>query len=196
MWTKWAPTVALLLLALGSGWLIRELDLAGAAADGNQRHTPDLYLDNFTTTTMDEFGRPRRRLQAVHMAHFPDTDTSELEQPYLVLYRPAGPPWHVKSERGWVSASGDVMLLLGRVHIWRNNDDGERDVDVRTRDLRVLPDSEYGETDKHAVIRTPSSESHGVGMRAFLNESRIELLSEVRTLYEKKLPQANENPND
>ena len=188
MWTRWIPSIALLLLALSSWWLIRELDLANLAADDSQRHTPDLYLDNFTTTTMNELGQPMRRLQAVRMEHFPDTDTSELEKPYLVLYRPGGPPWHVKSERGWVSASGDVMLLLGRVHIWRNNDAGERDLDVRTQDLRVLPDSEYGETDKPVVIRTPTSESRGVGMRVYLDQSRIELLSQVRTFYEKKRP--------
>lgn len=172
-------------MALGSWWLIRELDLANSSARSSQRHTPDLYLDQFTTTTMNESGQTIRRLNAVRMEHFPDTDTSELEKPYLVLYRPEGPPWHVKSERGWVSAGGDELLLLGQVHIWRDNDTGERGIDLRTQDLRVLPDSEYAETDKAVVIRTPTSESRGVGMRAYMEKSRIELLSKVRTLYRK-----------
>ena len=100
-----------------------------------------------------------------------------------------GEPWHVRSERGWVSAAGDVMLLLGKVHIWRNTADGELDLDIKTEDLRVLPDSDYGETDKPVLITTPTSESRGVGMRAFLDTSRYELLSQVQTVYDKKRAQ-------
>ena len=84
-----------------------------------------------------------------------------------------------------MSADDDVMLLLGEVHIWRDGADGVREIDLRTTDLRVLPESEYGETDKPVVIRTPGSESRGIGMRAYLNQRRIELLSEVRTIYER-----------
>ncbi len=76
------------------------------------------------------------------------------------------------------------MLLLGKVHIWKNALSGERQVDIRTEDLRVLPETEYGETDKQVIITTPSSQSRGVGMRAWLKQSRLELLSQVHTVYE------------
>lgn len=181
---RWILFLSLAGVALLSGWLLQRLGQAPPVRQETGRHAPDYYVENFTSTTMDENGFPHRRVNADYMAHFPDTDTHELSRPYMVLYRESSPPWHVRSERGWVSSSGDVLLLLGKVHIWRNNSDGKRQMDIHTEDLRVLPDTNYGETDKLAIITTPGSESRGVGMRAFLDQSRVELLSQVHTRYD------------
>jgi lipopolysaccharide export system protein LptC len=179
------PSSVLLLLAGISAWLLHDVDPSGLDSAPTSRHAADFFVENFTATTMDENGNPRRRVQAEHMAHFPDTNTHELKQPYLQVFNAASLPWHVTSQRGWLSAKGDVMLLLGEVHIWRNAPDGTRKMDIKTSDLRVLPESEYGETDKPVVITTPHSQSHSVGMRAFLDQGRLEMLSQVRTIYDR-----------
>jgi len=177
-------TAVMAVLALVSFWTLHQLDIDLFAPAASDRHTPDFYMENFVSTVMGPDGQPQRRVEAEYMAHFPDTDTHEFQHPYMIMYRELGPPWHVRSERGWVSASGDVMLLLGQVHIWRNDADGTKAMDIKTEDMRVLPDRDYGETDKPVVITTPTSQTHGVGMRAHLAESRLELLSKVRTRYE------------
>ena len=177
-------TAVMAVVALLSFWTLRELDVDLFAPGDDERHSPDFYMENFQSTVMGPDGRPQRRVEAEYMAHFPDTDTHEFQRPYMVMYRDLGPPWHVRSERGWVSASGDVMLLLGQVHIWRNDASGNKELDIKTEDMRVLPERDYGETDKPVVITTPTSQTHGVGMRAHLAESRLELLSNVRTHYE------------
>lgn len=181
---RYGVTALMLALAFGSFWLLRQLEPDFLEGAPTPRHVPDYYMENFETTTMGPDGKPQRSMTANYMAHFPDTDTHEFEQPYIVLYRVEGPPWHVRSERGWLSASGDVMLLLGKVHIWRNNASGSKELDVKTEDLRVLPDTSYGETDLPVVITTPTSRTTGVGMKAFMAESRMELLNDVRTLYQ------------
>ncbi|HSS64775.1 MAG TPA: LPS export ABC transporter periplasmic protein LptC [Gammaproteobacteria bacterium] len=172
-------------VALASGWFLDRLDTEPPERAEGARQRPDYYVENFTATTLDLTGFPTRRLDAAYMAHYPETDTHELADPYLVLFAELATPWHVRSERGWISPDGDEMLLLGKVHIWRNDESGERQVDIRTEDLRVLPVTEYGETDERVVITTPSSESRGVGMRAWMGKGRLELLSQVRTVYER-----------
>jgi lipopolysaccharide export system protein LptC len=180
---RWIPTVLLIALALFTAWLVeRGEDPAPPPAPAG-RQNPDYYLENFSTTSMDVTGRRTRTLAAERLLHFPDTDTNELLEPYLIVYHPTRPPWHIRSERGWVSAAGDVVLLLGKVHGWREDEAGNRVLDIRTSDLRILPDSEYAETDKPVVIRDQNSETHGIGMRAFLEESRVELLARVVTTY-------------
>ena len=185
MIARWAPMIFLIALVAGSFWLVAALSDTERGDAQDVRHVADLYITDFTTITMGADGRPVRELSAERLSHFPDTDTKELEKPHLVIYHPTRPPYHVRSERGWVSANDDVMLLLGEVHIWRDNLDGVRELDLRTTDLRVLPESQYGETDKHVIIRTPNSEASGEGMRAYMKQRRIELLSQVRTVYEK-----------
>jgi lipopolysaccharide export system protein LptC len=177
-------SVVMIALAAGSFWTVSQLELDLSAPASKERHTPDFYMENFVTVKMDESGAVQRRVEAEYMAHFPDTDTHEFQDPYMVMYREDGPPWHVRSERGWLSSTGDVMLLLGQVHIWRNNVDGDKQVDVKTEDLRVLPEREYGETDKPVLITTATTQTRGIGMKAHLAESRLELLSNVRTRHE------------
>jgi lipopolysaccharide export system protein LptC len=175
-------------LAVGSAWLIHVLDPGRLAPVAAPAHVPDFYLDKFTTVHMDGEGNPKRRLEGARLAHYPDTDSNEIRAPYMVLYHPTREPWHVRAERGWVSGAGDVILLLGEVHVWRDSSSHTREVDIRTRDLRVLPQSEYGETDKPVVIRTRNAELRAVGMRAWLDDNRIELLSQVQSVYERTTP--------
>ncbi len=173
---------ALLILGVAmSGWGLRELGIDLFESRPASRHIPDFFIEDFTSTSMDETGQPKRRLSAQYMAHFPDSDSNEFQRPYVVIYRTGGEPWHVTSERGWTSGAGDVMLLLGQVNIWRNGRSGEREVQIETRDLRVLPESDYGETEEAVTIRTPTSVTRGTGMRAWLEQSRLELLADVRT---------------
>ncbi|NIW86619.1 MAG: LPS export ABC transporter periplasmic protein LptC [Gammaproteobacteria bacterium] len=187
MIARWGPLMVLVALALGTGWLLRELELEPRPrSDAGATHTPDLHMEDFVSTAMAPSGRPKRRLQADYLEHFPDTDASDLVNPYLILYKAEGQPWHVRSERGWSSAGGEVLLLLGKVHIWRNDAAGARDMDIYTRDLRVIPETEYGETDQPVRIATTTTESRGVGMRAHLAQNRVELLRDVRTVYHRQ----------
>lgn len=181
--TYLAPLV-LAALALGSAWYLLHLDTGEFDLGEATKGLPDFFVEQFTTTTMDDQGRPKRRLEAQYMAHFPDTGTTELQQPYLVLYDPGKPPWHVRSERGWVSPDNSLMLLLGEVHIWRNTRDGEPNLEIDTEDLRVFPEERIGETEQPVVISTPRSRTHSMGMRAYMEQNRLELLSQVRTVVE------------
>lgn len=185
MIARFGPIGVLILLVASSAWVLNTLEPEQLTPVESRGHLPDFFVENFVTTTMDEHGLPKQRLRAEYMAHFPDTDTNEFTRPYLIMYRQDADPWHVQSERGWLSASGEVMFLLGRVLIWRNAPDGSVRMEIQTEDLRVLPESDYGETDKQVVITTPHSRSKGVGMRAHLDESRLELLSQVQTVYDR-----------
>ena len=180
----WVPTLALAILAVISTVWLSQLGGGYERQKRFEGHAPDLTMEEFEVTTMGEDGRPSRRLSAAYMAHFADTQTKELKLPHLVVYREEAEPWHVASERGWVSADNDVLMLLGKVDIWRNRPDGKREIHIETEDLRVLPDDEYAETELPVSISTPESHTRGTGMRAYLRESRVQLLSNVRTMID------------
>ena len=184
---QWIVAAVLLAIAGASGWALRTLDSGSLEASRRASGEPDAYMEHFVTVEMDDEGKPKRRLEADYMAFHPD-ETTELSNPYYVLYPADGEPWHVRSERGRISADGNVVTLLGRVDIWRNDGSGARDLDIRTGNLKVLSGSAYGETEEPVTIRTPTSTSQGVGMRAWLDERRIELLSEVRTHVDRRRP--------
>lgn len=184
---RWILPAALLAAAGTSGWMLYDLDLDERVTTRTAPGAPDAYMEKFSTVEMDNSGKPRRRIEADYIAYHAD-DTVELVNPHYVLIQAKGTPWHVRSERGKVSQDGAVLWLLGKVDVWRDDDSGTRDLHVRTEYLKVLPDSEYGETAKPVTIRTPTSVSTGVGMRAYLDETRFQLLSQVRTNVDRRRP--------
>nr|VFJ93132.1 MAG: lipopolysaccharide export system protein LptC [Candidatus Kentron sp. H]VFJ94020.1 MAG: lipopolysaccharide export system protein LptC [Candidatus Kentron sp. H]VFK00689.1 MAG: lipopolysaccharide export system protein LptC [Candidatus Kentron sp. H] len=195
---QWGLSLLLLVLLVGSFWLLEKLtpDTALPNSEALQQK-PDYSVEDFTTLIMDEKGLPKRRLQAKRMLHYSNNDTSELEDPYLVFFatetrdEPEGkavvpqvyPIWHAKSEQGRVLGNSETIFLMGKVHMWKNDDTGTMEMDIRTRNLKILPDSNYGETDEMVVIHTVTSETRSVGMRARIKPTHIELLSQVQTNY-------------
>ena len=184
---QWVLPALLAGAAGASAWTLYDLELEESIAADRPPGSPDAYMEHFMTVEMDDAGRPKRRLEADFMAYLAD-ETIVLSKPYYVLYRAEGEPWHIRSERGEVSADGNVVRLQGNVDIWRNDEAGVRDLDIRTENLTVLPDAEFGETAKPVTIRMPASTSEGVGMRAYLDETRFELLSQVRTHVDGRRP--------
>jgi lipopolysaccharide export system protein LptC len=178
---RWLPLIALLALAVATFIVSRQFDDTETSATRSRVDTPDFFMEQFVTTIMGVDGKPVRTLKAKELVHFPETNTKELKEPYLVMYQTGAPSWHVRSERGWISATGDVLLLLGAVHAWRTSKDGLRIIDIHTRDLRILPETDYGETDRPVTIATRDQRTVAMGMRAFLKESRLELIAQVKT---------------
>ena len=180
----WLPAALLVALAVSSSLWLASLSTTSAEIKRFEGRAPDLTMEEFEVTSMGEDGSPLRRLSAAYMAHFADTETKELIHPHLVVYQEEAEPWHVSSERGWVSADNDVLMLLGKVNIWRNRPDGKPEVHIETEDLKVLPREEFAETELPVSISTPESFTRGTGMRAYLGESRVQLLTDVRTKIE------------
>ena len=79
--------IFLIITALGSAWLLKVVSQQRSTTETESFHEPDYYMEDFTTLTMRRDGTPKSSLYAVHMAHFPDNDTSELLQPEIELYR-------------------------------------------------------------------------------------------------------------
>jgi lipopolysaccharide export system protein LptC len=110
--------IFLMITALGSAWLLKVVSQQPSVSDEGSHHEPDYYMEDFTTLTMRRDGTPKSSLYAVHMAHFPDNDTSELLQPKMELYRTTRPPLYVSADKGWVTSDSEVILLKGNVQLW------------------------------------------------------------------------------
>lgn len=171
-----------LFLAAGlTTWLLRYLSAEREGPGAGAYHDPDYYMEDFSTLTMEEDGRPKTRLRAVYMAHYPDNDTIELLRPTMEVYRVGRLPLFISAERGWVTDDNNVVVLRGNVRLWEDDAVGKRVLQVDTTEVKVLLDSEYAETDKPAVIVSKQSTISGTGMRAYFKESRLEVIKHERT---------------
>ena len=181
---RWLIVLVLISCVLATAWVLQGLDEKQAPAPQTERGDPDFYMENFVRTAMNEQGALKERLYADFMVHYPDDDSNELVRPRMEIYNGSETPWQVMADRGWVAGNNEVILLYGEVEIWRSGANGEREFEVLTRDLRILPEDEYAETDAFTTINTRTSVTTAIGMRAKFGTPRIQLMSEVKSRHE------------
>ena len=181
---KWKITLLLMIIAAFSYWALEKLTLDEVQQLNKLAHHPDYYMENFTTLTMNQDGTPKNRLNAIYMAHFPDDDTSELHEPELEIFQVDKPSIFVNADKGWVTSNNDVILLSGNVYLHQNNDLGALELEIIAEDARVLVDKKYAETDKPVTLIKNRTITNSVGMRAYMQEQRMEFLGNVQTTIE------------
>jgi lipopolysaccharide export system protein LptC len=179
---RWKTVIILILLASASAWLLNKLTSGESTAMSQIRHDPDYYMENFTTWTMEEDGNPKNILTADYMAHYPDSDALELVNPRLEVYRKDKLPVRIIADKGWVTDGNEVILLTGNVRLWEEDAAGNKKLEIISTDVRILPDQEYAETDNPARLIRGNIITNATGLRAWMKESRLELLGNVQTI--------------
>ena len=99
------------------------------------------------------------------------------------LFRGSELPWKIRSERGEVSPGGTEVELIDNVRVKRT-DEKKRDTLITSTRMTVFPQQQYAQTQQPVKIDGAGGVSTGTGMKAYLKESRIHLLSNVRGQYE------------
>lgn len=176
--------VILAMLALGTNWLVSTIS-EDEHEDSLEEHKMDYYLKNFTTTLMGIDGKPDKRLSAKRMVHYPDDDSTELDQPHITIFEANTPKWKIQSETGWLSGDGELLLLQGKVTMDRPQMPDADPVHIVTRNLRVQPEQNYAETEESITINEPKNKITSKGMQAWLTTPmRIKFTANVRGKYE------------
>ena len=147
---------------------------------------PLLIIEQLRAVRLNIAGVREYVVEAPRLWQLPRQGGTEFEQPVLDWYQPDGQTreWRLQAERGWVAADQQTLRLDGEVTMVRTADSGQSPVTILTRDVQVRPAEHYVETAAPARAVTPGGELRAIGVRAWLDQERLELLSEVRGSYE------------
>ena len=182
---SWFPLALLILLATLTFWLDRVVQLPTPARDGSSRHDPDYVIENFSATRMGLDGAPHYTLSAKKMLHYPDDDTTHLEQPRFVNTEPAKPALRAKADQAKLSSNGENIYLTGNVVVLKEAGNGQDKTTMTSNYLHIIPDDDIIKTDKPVTIIGENSVINAVGM-ILNNRTRIlQLLSRVKITHDK-----------
>lgn len=109
------------------------------------------------------------------------TNPGRAARPAAIPRQPT--PWHVQSTRGEAKGDGSEVELIDNVRIARTDARG-RPTLLTTSRLTVFPDKEYAETRQAVRIDAANGVTTAQGMKAYLQDSRMHLLSNVRGQHE------------
>lgn len=177
-----------LLLALSASisiWFLSQQPESRLTPNAQISRTADSFMENFTTRVLNSSGKTEYELNARHMAHFPHDKHTEFQTPYLTLYQLDGERWTIASETGLMENGNERITLFGKVLMQQHPvEEGTPGINVHTRDVLILPQESYAETDQHALMTQGENNTESIGLKAYLAEKRILLLSQVRGIYD------------
>lgn len=180
------PLVLAGLMALLTFWIYQTVEEQGRKIDGSQRHDPDYIMQNFVTTQTDENGHLKYVLSAIKMTHFPDDDSTALEQPKFTQYAANKPYTKIKGVTANVSSDGEEIEVLQDVVVVRHASAEKGEMQVLTDKLIIFPNQDLAKTDSPVVInQAPKTVIHATGMVYDKNKQTLQLFKRVNAHYEK-----------
>ncbi len=141
------------------------------------------YATNAHSVQFLPDGKLQYEMTSDKVEHLKASEVTLLTNPDLNMFRGTEFPWHVQSEHGEVNPDGTQVELIDSVRITRFDEKNRRTLITTTR-MTVFPQQQYAQTDQPVSIDGAGGVSTGIGMKAYLKESRIHLLSNVRGQYE------------
>lgn len=162
-------------------WVTADLEAPPALAS----QAPLLIVENFRAARLNAHGQHHVVVEAPRLAQYPDPLGTRIEQPILNWYDAAGTTlvWHVQSQSAWVSADQETLRLEGAVTMQRTAESGKSPMLITSRDVLVHPNQQYVETAAFTEAIIPGGKFASVGVRAWLDQERLELSSKVRGTY-------------
>ncbi len=150
----------------------------GAAPTGAAAPVRDWYASGLEGWVHGADGALRHHLEARAAEGFTD-GSLRMQDPRLELRTRGGGRWRLSARAA--RAHGGRVVLEGDVDARRVA--GRRPLRLRTERLVAEPGRDYVETDLPVLVSAPRMRTEAVGMRAWLDRDRIELLREVRSRY-------------
>lgn len=180
------PLFLLALLAALLFWVNQSARAPSPVQDEDSRRAaPDYMIENFSAVRMDRDGVSRHLLSAKRMLHYPDDDTTDLEQPRFINTEPGKPAMQVDADQAKMSANGEDIYLTGNVRVLRSAGKGRGETAMTTSFLHLLPDDGIAKTDRPVVITEANAVIKAVGMEVSNRTQVTRLLSQVRVVHAK-----------
>lgn len=144
----------------------------------------DFYLRDARIQQFDSSGRLHQELRSPELEHYPDPGLLEAEAPKMLMFREeTGGQVRVEATRGTLLDSNERIDLSGDVRLFDEPEHGDA-LRLETPSLTLLPERQYAETDERVRLLSSHGETVARGMKAYLNERKVELMSDVEGRYE------------
>ncbi len=161
-----------------------DMDFSGGAE--TSEHTfPETYVVGMLDRTYDATGTLKHTLRAERVNYYQSDSENrgDIIAPAIEFYSEDKPPWHLRAKQGTADNRKQTLMLEQNVTANSNHPKYGK-ITISTEDLLIHTDRQFAHTDKPVTIRSARGKTTAVGLNAAIDLGQIELLSEVKSLYE------------
>lgn len=174
---------ALFLIGLALSLWLYSHSLAPKTGQRANEGQADFYLVQLRNKRFDKKGRLIQQLTAENAAHYPTNDTTDFIKPHIILFKTQEKPWTIDSDFARSIDAFNQITFQDNVRLHQANGVNNPPTTILTQRLIYQPNKRYAETARPITLLQPGTEVKSVGMHAYLNEGRVELLSKAEGKY-------------
>ena len=160
------PIGLMIILAALSYWLNIVATADPVDIGGRFRHDPDTIVKQFKAVSYDGIGNRKAGLSGDELRHFPDDESSVIQQPLLQRFTINAGTSTVNANQAVVNSDGSEVDLTGDVRAVRPAQGGKPALTLTAPHIHVLVDEERARTPGFARVQQGSSWISGTGFEA------------------------------
>lgn len=187
-------------LILIGGMLYKSEMLTSQYSDNSEKNKKSLkpqsvhvLIKSMELAIHNEEGGHKAKLISMRVRHDPNDNITYLDKPILIIKQPDS-NWHITAESGTINHNKvkvkkiETINLINNVKIIRKNNQDSKVpvVDLETDLLTYTPDTELFNTNEKVKITTQESVTTAMGLKFNKATQKLELLSNVKTVYNNK----------
>ncbi|KTC84069.1 LPS export ABC transporter periplasmic protein LptC [Legionella brunensis] len=176
---------ALIALAC-SGWYFASSTMVKKLDDETLSQSVDSIVTNLTVRRFDEQGKLINYLRTPEMQHIPANNINLLKKPYIVITQPGQPAWQINSDKAKAIHGGEQITFIQNVIVHQNKGEHSQESTMKTEELTYFSKEKLATTNLAVSFQQPGSIVHSQGMKAYLADKRVQLLSRAHAIYEPK----------
>lgn len=146
--------------------------------NGNtQSAEPDYMINGLSAENYSGDGKLTQQIDAIKAIHYPNSDTTVLTEPSVVVHKNDLPRWGIRSNTGNLK-SNQILTLEGDVLIVPMEDGNT--LSLSTEELTVDLNKHVADTEKPVIIESDFTELRAIGMTLNLDAQQANFKSQVR----------------
>jgi lipopolysaccharide export system protein LptC len=144
-----------------------------------EQHDPGYTAHNAKLVQTGKDGRPLYTVDADVIRQQPNDNTIQLEKATLGFFDSNGSLWTARGNEGQVGQDTQQVELSGDVHVNGTPQGTLKPAEIATEHLQFDTNSKIASTRDPVTLTWSGHEMKGTGMRASLNDERVQLESNV-----------------
>jgi lipopolysaccharide export system protein LptC len=146
----------------------------------------DATVTDLTVQQYDSDGVMINFLETPSMRHIPENNTHLLTTPHIIVHEKDKAPWEINALEAVALHGGEEVTFKRDVVLLQREHENTDATTLFTEEITYFPNTKIAVTQKDVRFQQANNSVRATGIKAYLAEGRVQLLSNARGHYEQK----------
>lgn len=173
-----------LIVLIYSSWYFTHLNKAKILDQDTLSSSIDTTISELTVRQYNSKGILTNFLTTPLMQHVPKNNVHLLQTPHIIVQQDNQPPWEIDSKKATSYDGGKKITFREQVIVHQKPGDKTQESTLKTEEVTYFPKEKKASTEHFVTFEQPGNTVQSMGMNAYLDEKRVELLHQARGSYD------------